>query len=99
METIIENNGKPVQMKKTFIIGWVMMDSKKYINEPLWPFIIRAKDNRKKRNCIKENKKNLSDHGLLNPMIPRKGNYTPGNVYNKTKEIFLKIGKLRVCWY
>ena len=30
-------------------------------------------------------------------MIARKGKFIPGNVYNQTKEMFIKIGKIRVC--
>ena len=44
------------------------------------------------------NKQCLCEHGGLNPMISRKGKYIPEHVYNQMKEIFIKIGNLRVCW-
>ena len=56
-----------------------------HLNEPL------------KRNFLIDNKQCLCDHGDLHTMISRMGKYTPGNVYNKMKEIFIKSGKLRVC--
>ena len=46
-----------------------------------------------------ENKECLGDHGSLHPMIAKKERYIPVNVYNKMKEIFIKIGKIVVCWY
>ena len=51
-----------------------------------------------KRHFIICNKYLLHDHGGLHPMISRKGKHIPGNVYNQMKEIFIKIGKIRVCW-
>ena len=45
-----------------------------------------------------DNRQNLCEHGGLHPMIEKKGKYIPGKVYNYTKETFIKIGNLRVCW-
>ena len=39
----------------------------------------------------------MCDHGGLHPMIEIKGKYIPGNIYNQKKEIFIKIGNIRVC--
>ena len=45
-----------------------------------------------------DNRQNLCEHGGLYPMISQKGKYILGNVYIFMKEIFIKIGNLRVCW-
>ena len=58
------------------------------------------KKNRIEKNIqfLIDNKKCLCEHGGLYKMISRMGKYIPGNVYNNTKEEFIKIGNLRLCW-
>ena len=51
-----------------------------------------------KRQFLIDNRKNLCEHGGLHPMISRKEKYIADKVYNTTKEKFIKIGNLRVCW-
>ena len=40
-----------------------------------------------------DNIKCLCDHGHLHPREEKKGKYTPGNLYNQMKEIFIKLGR------
>ena len=35
----------------------------------------------------------MCDHGVLNPMLARKGKYIPGNIYNKMNETLIKNWK------
>ena len=44
-------------------------------------------------NFLIDNIKYLCDHSNLHKTKARKGKYTPGNVYNKTKEVFIKYWK------
>ena len=46
-----------------------------------------------KRHFLIENINFLCYHGGLHPLKSRKGNYIPGNVKNKMKEIFIKYWK------
>ena len=52
----------------------------------------------KNRHFLIDNKQWLYEHGGLHPIIPRKVEYIPVNVYNHMKEIFIKNWNLRVRW-
>ena len=45
-----------------------------------------------KRQFLIDNRRNLCEHGGFHPMISRKGKYTPGKLYNSTKETLKKMG-------
>ena len=77
-------------------LGW---DQIHYLNEPLWTFTIKKTRIENKSWFVIDNRQNLCEHGGLYPMISRKGKYILGNVYIFMKEIFIKIGNLRVCWH
>ena len=51
-----------------------------------------------KSRFLIDNRQNLCEHGGLHTMTARKVKYIPGKVYNYMKEIFIKIGNIRVCW-
>ena len=51
-----------------------------------------------KSQFLIEYRQNLFEYGALHTMIARKCKYIPDKVYNYMKEIFIKIGNLRVCW-
>ena len=95
LETVIENNNKIVQVKKTLIIGWALMVSKNYLNEPLWLLRIRTIKNRENKYFLIDNKKWLCEHGGFHPMIARNRNYIPENVYKHMKETFIKKWKFK----
>ena len=50
---------------------------------------------KKKRKFPNNNMQFLFEHGGLHPMISIKRKYTLGNVYNQTKEIFIKNWKAK----
>ena len=79
---------------KNVIIGWAMMGSRK-----LSQWTLRTIYNQNKQEEMKRViflliiLYFLCDHGGLHTMKSRKGKYTPGNVYNQMKELFIKYWK------
>ena len=61
-------------MGSTFLFQWTLMT------------IYNRGKIEKKRQFLIDKNQCLCEHGGLNPMIARNGNYVPGNLYNNTKK-------------
>ena len=97
LETMIEKKSKVMfKWNKLLLLVDIWWAQIHYLNEPFWTF--RTRKTRMENNVLIDNRQKLCEHGVLHPMIATKGKYTPGKVYNTTKETFIKIGNLRVCW-
>ena len=98
-ETVIENNER-LCLSETNSYYWLRFDGlKSIISMNPYEHLKSGKTRIENKICfLIYNRQNLCEHGGLNPMIERKGKYTPGKVYNTMKETFTKIGNIRVCW-
>ena len=84
--------------KKLFLFVDIWWDQIHYLNE-LFEHLESEKTRiGNKRQFFIDNRQKLCEHGGLNPMIARNGNYILRKVYNSMIETFKTIGNLRVCW-
>ena len=99
LETVIENNEGLFSSEIDYYY-WFSFDGLKSIIslKPFEHFESEKTRIEKKRQFLIDKRKKLCEHGGLHPMIPRKEKVIAGKVYNTTKETFIKIGNLRVCW-